>query len=225
MTKTQLLLGMAAATMIASPAVAQVEAGDVQIKVLGTAVLPDGEIDQTNVDLVGVTAGLQTEANDNFVPTIAVEYFFTENFSIETIAGTTQHDVDAVAGLPTGTELVSDGLLLPATVTAKAHFDLGGVKPYVGAGAAYFIWLDVDNGAAGTTPLGVTDTSLSDEFGFVLQAGVDVPVSDNGFGVTLDAKRYFIGTTARWFVGDTLVIENDHNLDPWVLSAGISYRF
>ncbi|KWV92050.1 OmpW family protein [Erythrobacter sp. YT30] len=225
MRKTLLFAGTVALATMSTPALAQDDAGNIQIKLLGTAVLPDGEIDQTNVDLVGITDGLQTKANDNVVPTIAAEYFITNNFSIETIAGTTQHDVDATAGLPDGTELVSDGLLLPATVTAKAHFDLGGVKPYVGAGAAYFIWLDVDDTAAGTAPLGVTNTTLSDEFGFVLQAGLDAPVGDSGFGVSLDAKRYFIGTTARWFVGDTLVIENDHDLDPWVLSAGVSYRF
>ena len=224
MTKTQLLLGLAAATMIGSPALAQDRAGDIQVKLVGTAVLPDGEIDQFNVDNIGLPAGLDTEASNNYVPTLAVEYFITDNFSIETIAGTTQHDVDAVSGFPAGTELVSDGLLLPATVTAKAHFDVAGVKPYAGAGAAYFIWLDVDPGAA-VVPLGVTRTDLSDEFGFVLQAGLDVPVGESGFGLTLDAKRYFIGTTAQWFAGNTLVIETDHNLDPWVLSAGIGYRF
>ncbi|WP_298307859.1 OmpW family outer membrane protein [uncultured Erythrobacter sp.] len=225
MNKTLLCAGTAAMAMLATPALAQDEAGEIQVKVLATAVLPDGNIDEVNVDLVGVTAGLETRASDNYVPTVAVEYFFTENFSIETIAGVTQHDVDATAGLPVGTELVSDGLLLPATVTGKAHFDLGGVKPYVGAGVAYFIWLDVDDGAAGTIPLGVTDTTLSDEFGFVLQAGLDVPVGEDGFGISFDAKRYFIGTTASWFVGDTVVISNDHDLDPWVLSAGVSYRF
>ena len=223
--KTFLMISGAAIALAASSVAAQDRQGEVQLKVLGTAVLPDGEIDQVNVDLVGLPAGTDTAANDNVVPTIAVEYFFSENFSIETIAGTTQHDVDAVSGLPDGTELVSDGLLLPATVTAKAHFDAGGIKPYIGAGVAYFIWLDVDDDAAGTRPLGVTDTTLSDEFGFVLQAGVDVPIGDDGFGVSLDAKRYFIGTTARWFVGNTLVIENEHNLDPWVLSAGVSYSF
>lgn len=225
MKKTLICAGTAAIAMLASPALAQDEAGDIQVKVLATAVLPDGNIDEVNVDLVGVTAGLETRASDNYVPTVAAEYFFTENFSIETIAGVTQHDVDATAGLPEGTELVSDGLLLPATVTGKAHFNAGGIKPYIGAGVAYFIWLDVDDTAAGTAPLGVTNTTLSDEFGFVLQAGVDVPVGEDGFGVTLDAKRYFIGTTASWFVGDTVVISNDHDLDPWVLSAGVSYRF
>lgn len=219
-----LLTACAGIALASSPAIAQDRAGDVQLKVVGTAVLPDGEIDTVNVDAVGLPAGTDTKASDNYVPTIAIEYFVSDTFSIETIAGTTQHDVDAISGFPAGTELVSDALLLPATVTAKAHFDAGGVKPYVGAGVTYFMWLSDKPGAA-TIPLGVTDTDLSDEFGFVLQAGVDIPVGDDGFGVTLDAKRYFVGTTARWFAGNTLVIETDHNLDPWVLSAGVAYRF
>jgi len=224
--KTLLMLAGAAMALAATPALAQDDtdrAGDVQFKVLGTAVLPDGKITDVNVDIVGLPAATQTEANDNFVPTIAIEYFLTDNVSIETIAGTTQHDVDAVAGLP-GAELVSDALLLPATVTAKYHFDLGGVKPYVGGGVAYFMWLSDKPGAA-TLPLGVTDTDLSDEFGFALQAGFDVPLGDNGFGLTFDAKRYFIDTTARWYAGNTLAIETEHKLDPWVLSAGVAYRF
>lgn len=226
--KKLLTLGMAMVALASSPALAQGDetdlAGEIQLKVLGTAVLTDGAIEQLNVDLVGLPAGTQTESNDNLVPTIAAEWFVSNNFSIETIAGTTQHDVDTVSGFPPGTELVSDALLLPATVTGKAHVDLGPVKPYVGAGVAYFIWLDVDPGAA-VIPLGVTRTSFSDEFGFVLQAGFDVPVGDSGFGLTVDAKRYFIDTTAQWFAGDTLVIETVHDLDPWVLSAGVSYRF
>lgn len=214
----------AALALVGSPLAAQDRTGDVQFKVLGTAVLPDGEIDQVNVDIVGLPAGTDTEASDNVVPTVAIEYFVSNNFSIETIAGVTQHDVDAISGFPAGTELVSDALLLPATVTGKAHFDVEGLKPYLGAGLAYFIWLDVDPGAA-TIPLGVTRTELSDEFGFVLQAGVDIPFGDSDFGVTLDAKRYFIGTTAQWYAGNTLAIETEHYLDPWVLSAGVSYRF
>jgi outer membrane protein len=158
--------------------------------------MPDGKITDINVNLPGLPATTQTKANDNFVPTIALEYFVTDNVSIETIAGTTQHDVDATAGLPVGAELVSDALLLPATVTAKYHFDLGGVKPYIGGGAAYFMWLSDKPGAA-TLPLGVTDTDLSDEFGVVLQTGFDVPLGDQGFGLTFDAKHYFIDTTTR----------------------------
>ena len=214
---------LAGAMMTASPAYAQIDDSRVQVKLLGTYVAPDGEITSLNTDIVGLPADTQTEANDNFVPTLSIEYFISPNFSIEAICCVTQHDVDAIAGLP-GAELVSDAKVIPATFTAKYHFDLDGVKPYVGAGATYFWWIDVDTGAA-AADLGVSSTTLSDELGFVLQAGVDIPVNDNGLGFTLDAKRYFVDTTARWFVGDTLAIETEHKLDPWVVSAGVAYRF
>lgn len=222
--KYLVLSALTALAVTTVPAAAQDRAGSVQVKVFGTAVLPDGGIEAVNRDDVGLPAGTDTEANDNYVPTIAIEYFVTDNISIETIAGTTQHDVDAVSGFPAGTELVSDALLLPATVTAKLHFDAGGVTPYIGAGPAYFIWLSDDPGAA-TLPLGVTETNLSDEFGVALQAGFVAPIGDSGFGLSVDAKRYFIGTTAEWLVNDTQVIETEHNLDPWVISAGVSFRF
>ena len=221
--KALLAGGMTALALLASPTAAQETEGKLQVKVLGTAVLPDGKITSVNTDIVGLPADTQTEANDNVVPTIAIEYFFSDNFSIETICCVTQHDVDAVSGLP-GAELVSNARLIPATFTAKYHFDLDGFKPYVGAGPTYFLWIEDKPGAA-TLPLGVTDTDLSDEFGFVLQAGFDVPISDDGFGLTVDAKRYFVDTTARWYAGDVLAIETEHKLDPWVLSAGVSYRF
>lgn len=219
-----MILGGVAAALMASPALAQDRAGQVQLKLVGTAVLPDGRIDTVNLDAVGLPANLQTKANDNFVPTIAAEYFFTNNFSVETIAGITQHDVDATAGLPVGAELVSDARLIPATITAKYHFDLGAIKPYVGAGPSYFLWVAQDPGAA-VVPLGVTSTKLSNELGLALQAGVDVPLGGKGLALTFDAKRYFIGTTATWFVGNTPVIETEHTLDPWVLSAGLAFRF
>ncbi|MEL6710028.1 MAG: OmpW family outer membrane protein, partial [Pseudomonadota bacterium] len=98
--KKLLTLGMAMVALASSPALAQGDetdlAGEIQLKVLGTAVLTDGAIEQLNVDLVGLPAGTQTESNDNVVPTIAAEWFVSNNFSIETIAGTTQHDVDTV---------------------------------------------------------------------------------------------------------------------------------
>jgi len=54
--------------VLATPAAAQDDHGKVQVKLLGTAVLPDGKITAVNVDTVGLPAGTQTEANDNVVP-------------------------------------------------------------------------------------------------------------------------------------------------------------
>ena len=211
----------ALAATFATPALAQ-EAGDIQVKVLATAVLPDGKI--TDVDLLGpLPATTQTAANDNVVPTVAIEYFFSPNISVETICCVTQHDVDIVAGPLTGAEAVSNARVIPATFTLPYHLTAGGVSPYVGAGPTYFIWIN-DAPGADTIPLGVTRQTLSNELGFALQAGIDVPVGENLL-VSLDAKRYFVNTTARWFAGNTRVIETTHSLDPWVLSAGVGFRF
>ena len=207
-----------------TPGLAQEEDGKLQVKVLATAVLPDGKIKRVNTDIVGLPANTQTEANDNVVPTVAIEYFFSDNFSVETICCMTQHDVDAVSGLPAGAELVSNAKVIPATFTAKYHFDAGAIKPYIGAGPTYFIWINEKPGAA-TIPLGVTRFKMSNEFGVALQAGADIPLNDSGLSLSVDAKKYFVDTTARWFAGNTLAIETVHKVDPWVLSAGLAWRF
>lgn len=221
--KASLAVAAASLAMLASPASAGSTDGKIQIKVLGTAVLPDGKITKKTTDIVPLPGTLQTEASDNYVPTVAVEYFVSPNISVETICCLTEHHVSGTTGLP-GAELVANAKLIPATVTAKLHLPLGPIKPYVGGGMIYFWWVDSKPGAA-TIPLGVTKTTLSSEVGVVVQGGVDIAVGDNGLGLTLDAKKYFVNTTARWYAGNTLAIETEHKLDPWVLSAGLSYRF
>lgn len=223
MRKSILLLAGLAAALCAAPAMAGKADGKLQVKLLGTAVLPDGEIDSIETDLVGLPAGLRTKANDNVVPTVALEYFFSPAVSVEAICCVTQHDVDGTTGLP-GAELVSDAKLIPATLTLKYHFNPGGLSPYLGVGPALFLFFGEDPGSTAVA-LGADDFELSNELGVALQAGIDIPVNDRGLSVSLDAKRYFIGTTARWYAGGTKVIETKHDLDPWVLSAGIGLRF
>lgn len=221
--KTTIAIAAVLLAATATSAAAAENQGPLQIKLLGTAVITDGKITRIDEDAAGLPATLQTRSNDNVVPTIAIEYFFNDAVSVETICCVTQHDVDATTGLP-GAELVSDAKVIPATVTLKYHFPLGPAKPYVGVGPAYFLWVDSDPGAA-TVPLGITRQTLSDELGLAVQAGVDVPINDSGIALTLDAKRYFIDTTARWYAGSTLAIQTKHKLDPWVLSAGLAYRY
>lgn len=218
---------LAAATVFAAatPAIAQDDrAGSIQVKVLATAVLPDGEITDVELNTLGAPADSQSTVNDNVIPSLAVEYFVTNNFSLETIAGVTQHDVDG-AGPLEGAELVSDVKVIPATVTAKYHIDTGtGFKPYLGAGAAYFMYFGDDAGA-GVQPLGITDADLTNEFGLALQAGADIAIGESGFGLSVDAKRYFMDVDARFFDDGVEVLRTEHSLDPWVVSAGVTFSF
>lgn len=222
--KNQTLSLAALAVALALPGQAFAKAGDVQVKLLGTLVAPDGKIKDVKIDRIGLPAGTQTKADDNMVPTVVVEYFVADNISLETIAGVTQHDVDGRGALA-GAGLVSDAKIVPATLTLKYHFGKdGGVQPYVGAGPSYFIFIDEKPGATAVA-LGATRQKMNDTFGVALQAGIDVPVNDKGLAVTFDAKRYFLRPTARWFAGTTEVLRTKHRLDPWVLSAGVAFRF
>ena len=129
MCKITLMAALAAATIVSSPALAGSSDGHWQVKVLGTGVLPDGKITKINNNLIGLPAGSQTQASDNVVPTLAVEYFFTPNISAETICCLTTHHVSG-AGAIAGTVIVDHVMILPATVTLKYHLPLpGGIKP------------------------------------------------------------------------------------------------
>lgn len=228
MRKGIMLAAAAAVAALASPAHAGNAEGRWQVKVLGTGVLPDGRIDKIKAVSPALAAVLpantQTRANDNYVPTLAIEYFATPNVSIETICCLTQHHVNGAQGLA-GTRIVDHVLILPATVTAKYHLNAGPVRPYIGAGPSLFLIFGEKPGAD-LRALGGSRTRMSNELGFALQAGVDIPVSDNGLGLSLDAKKYFMNTTltVKDAAGAT-VLKTKHELDPWVLSAGVTYRF
>lgn len=108
MRKITLIAALAAATAFTAPAMAA-EAGTIQVKVLATGVLPDGKIDKIkDVDLTtpfGATAAgalpASTKANDNVVPTVAIEYFATPNARSRRSAASPRTTSTAPAAWPT----------------------------------------------------------------------------------------------------------------------------
>ena len=223
MRKTTLLAAPAAAMLFASPALAGNPEGNWQVKVLATGVLPDGEISKIKYDGIGLPPGSQTKATDSVVPTLAVEYFATPNVSMETICCLTKRNVQG-AGALAGTRIVDHVLILPATVTVKYHLDAGPIKPYVGVGPSLFVIFDEKPGADARA-LGVTRVKMSNNLGIALQGGFDIAVNDSGLGISLDVKKYFIGTTAHFYTNGTEVLTTRHSLDPWLVSGGVTYRF
>jgi len=218
-----------AAATLSQPVMAQ-EAGTIQVKVLATAVLPDGKVKEIKGGTLAETVaglGVQTEANDNYVPTVAIEYFATPNVSVETICCTTAHHVsaNAPAGLD-GAVLADKVTIIPATFTLKYHFGAaGGIRPYIGAGPSYFIFLKDKAGAGATSALTATKVQVDDTFGVALQAGVDVPLNA-AMSLSVDAKRYFMRPDAHFYnAAGTEVLETSHKLDPWVVSAGVGFKF
>lgn len=214
-----------AAVAQTAPGPDQGQTGHWEVKLLGTAVLPDGKITDLRVNVVNLPATSQTTAsNNNFVPTIAAEYYFTKNISLETICCTTAHHVTG-AGPLAGDAIVDHVVIVPATFTAKYHLPLGFVAPYVGVGPSVFIYRGERPGAVAAS-LGAASVRLDSNLGFAAQAGVDIPLTKNGLGLTLDAKRYWMKTTAHFYTaGGVEALQTRHALDPWVLSAGAYWRF
>lgn len=226
MTKLTIAAALAAATMLASGSAQAAEAGTIQVKLLATGVLPDGKIDTINSAAPAVATALGstpgTVANDNVVPTLAVEYFATPNVSVETICCLTQHKVTGTGSI-NGGNIANHVLILPATVTLKYHLDLGSLKPYVGVGPSVFFYIDEKPGAVPTS-LGATSLKMDNKFGVALQGGFDMPLNEK-MGISLDAKKYFMKTTTHFYAGSTEVLSTTHKLDPWVVSGGVYFAF
>lgn len=77
------LLAATAFTLAIGPAAQAQDAGKIQVKLLGTAVLPDGKITEVRQQPGTILNGSNTEADNNVVPTLAIEYFFTPNVSLK----------------------------------------------------------------------------------------------------------------------------------------------
>jgi len=214
--KTKLAI---AAAMAALAAAGAAQAQDFQPKAKGGVVLnvrvtdiaPSGSDPITT--LAGAATGLRAKAGYDVMPTIGVTYFLTDNLAVEAIAGTTQHTVRAKG--PATDVAVKETWVLPPIVTLQYHFaPKARVSPYVGAGVNYMLFYGGDNKNG-------FHLKIDDGFGAALQAGVDIATRDR-WTVNLDAKKVFFETDA---VDRASGIKTKVTLNPWVLSAGVGYRF
>lgn len=209
------LLASVASTMIftATPAVSK-DLGDsalskerFQIRVRGIGVLPD--------DGGSTTIGGEPQADDAVVPEVDFTYFFTENIAAELIVATSPHDL-GLQNSTAGNLDLGDTMILPPTLTLQYHFTPDNkFSPYVGAGINYTLPYSEDNG---------NDTMALDadgSFGWALQAGADYWL-DEHWGLNLDVKKVWVDVDASINNG---AITGNVELDPWIVGAGVSYRF
>ncbi len=162
-----------------------------------------------------VSVGGSAQAGDAIAPEADLSYYFTDYVSAELIAATTQHKLSHNAAGPLGRTWV-----LPPTLTVQYHpMPHNQFSPYVGAGLNYSIFYGEDS-ANGN---GVTGLDVDGGVGYALQAGADYWL-DEHWGVNFDVKKLFLNVDAKMNVGGTPVTA-DVDLDPWIVGAGVSYRF
>lgn len=223
-----------------------------QIRVRASAIIPDGRTTVydrfgTILPLVSLSAGAGSpiygsgaKVSTTVIPELDLSYYFTKNIAVEAICCFSKHNVTgsgSLQGLNIGSTWV-----FPPTVLLQYHFtDFGAFQPYVGVGVnftAYFGGKGGNQFQPFLTPLGlvganaVTQLGVRSSWGVAGQVGFDYMINQN-WGVNVDLKRILMQPTAYATVWNTAVsptlgpipVRARVNIDPWVASLGITYRF
>ena len=160
------------------------------------------------------STGLDLTINDKTLPELDITRFFTPQWATELVLTYPQRQTLSAGGAPIGTLKH-----LPPVLGLQYHFtNLGGWRPYLGAGINWTHFSDVSFNAATTQAL--HPSIKNNSFGPALQAGFDVPVG-GGWLLNADAKWVQLGTDVR-SSGQKV---GTFKINPWLLSLGGGYRF
>jgi len=196
-----------------------------QVRVRALGVLPASSGSTVNVQGVPAlsTPNSSLSIGNSIVPELDISYFITRNVAAELILGVTPHNITgsgALANLNIGR-----AWLLPPTLLAQYHLtDFGSFKPYIGIGLNYTIFFGQSAGYTPTNGLGVTNLSLNNTVGGAAQIGFDY-MFDKHWGVNVDVKKFILRPTYNATVNGTIPVSGTATIDPWIIGAGVTYRF
>lgn len=201
--------------------------GDFMVRLSAVGVLPedrDSKVWLNNSTL----AGTRVKTTNQVMPELTLEYFVTDNISLDLIATSTRHEV-AVEGGGLGKVDAGSAWVLPPTVTVAWHFrPHKRLNPYVGVGGT-FMWFHNMSGSGALPgvagPGGLSRLNSGFTGGPSINAGVDYQLVGNWF-FNFDVKQMFVRMHA-WAENstETVKVKAHDSLDPTVVSAGIAYRF
>ena len=216
---------------LAAPAIAH-EAGQWIFRAGVGQVAPKSDnLSETIVD-GDLTVGLALEVDSGTSLTLSGTYMFTPNWAFDILAAWPfTHDVNAAVSIDDGVDQISFSTKiaevehLPPTFSVQYHFmPDADFQPYVGLGVNFttftsekFTNIVVDGENLGT--LG-DDLSLDDSFGIATQFGADWMFNDNWL-VNLDVRWINIESDLTVDGLDIGTVE----IDPWVYSLNLGYRF
>jgi outer membrane protein len=178
------------------------------------SIIPDSRLTVDNTSILG-------KAQNSVVPEMDVSYFFTKNIAAELILGASPHKLKLTSPAAVNGFTLAEPIMLPPTLTLQYHFtDFGAFKPYVGVGVNYTWFL-------GQNPKGLDAISIKGNVAPAFQVGFDYFL-DQHWGINFDVKKLLLRTTYNANASTALGVASIHGnarLDPWIIGAGISYRF
>lgn len=193
--------------------------GPLMVRLRGVYVQTADKSDAFTVDGVTIPADRIT-VGKKFIPEVDFSYFILPNLSAELILTHPQeHDVRIrnMGSLGTITEL-------PPCLTIQWHFLPGAlVNPYLGVGGNFTLITDQDLVSPELPTLGVVPLKIDKtSFGVVGQVGADVKLGEKLYA-NLDVKYVKMGFDVKVKANGAKLTHVD--VDPWLIGAGLGYRF
>jgi outer membrane protein len=216
--RTSPIVALALLSSAAMPAYA--EAGDVLLRGRAIIVAPN----EDSGSILPAFPGEGVSVDSSFAPEVDITLMATDHIGFELIAATTKHSLTGMTGTTGTIGRLGSTWVLPPTLTAQYHFlPESSVRPYVGAGLNYTIFYSEDSSSGLEAAVGATSISLDDSFGWAIQAGIDIDLSEDVF-LNFDVKYIDIDTTAT-ITNATLGTQTiDVDLNPIVVGIGLGIR-
>ncbi|WP_426026165.1 OmpW/AlkL family protein [Brevundimonas sp. TSRC1-1] len=161
--------------------------------------------------------GGSVSMEDNATVTFDASYFLTPHFAINAYAGfpPRAHLEGAGPLAPFGT--LASTNYGPLTVSGEYHFSgLGALRPYVGVGVTYAVFLNVDDGA-------LSDVSVDNAFGPALKLGMDYDVSER-WTVHAYVQQVWLKTDVSAMASGAPASARV-TIDPTIVGVGLGHRF
>lgn len=156
-----------------------------------------------------VLNGTRVDIGNNTRPSFSVTYMATRNIGVELLgAFPFKHDISL-----SGMGNIGETKHLPPTLSVQWHFlPESRVQPYVGVGLNYTTFFD--------TKSRVGKLKIDDSWGLAAQVGMDIKLNE----------RWFMNADVRYIDISSDVKLNGQRIgkvevDPWVVTVGVGYRF
>jgi outer membrane protein len=204
--KTVMAVALCSLAILGSQAMAQqTSEGPWLVRVRAVNLDPANKSDPVG----GTGASDRIGINSKTIPDVDISYFFTPNWATELVLTVPQKQKVYL-----DRQNIGSFKHLPPTLTLQYHFMPDSqFSPYLGAGVNYtrITSVDILNGN------GRLDSSST---GLALQAGVDYRLNQK-WSLNFDIKKLQIGSDVRTSAGKISNVQ----IDPWLIGAGVGYRF
>ncbi len=220
-------ISLLAAAMLVSGAASAYEAGDWIVR--GGLVNVDPNDDSSNLSVEGSRlGGTQVDVDADTQLLLNVTYMASSHVGVELLAATPFEHTVSTGGLSRyGLNDVDLGEIkhLPPTLSALWYPMPASSKfqPFIGLGVNYTVFFDEDVSREAQNALGADNLSLDDSWGLAGRVGMDYMLNDCW---SLHAGAYYIDISTDAEVDTALgTAKVDVDVDPWVYTLGLGYRF